>query len=70
MKNINPSKEILRETGVLVFKEHCYALECESGTEYWLEMNTSPCHLIDEQVTVEGELHLPNIVSVKLIHSN
>lgn len=59
--------EMHREAGTLVFKDHCYALRRSDGTEYWLELNNSPCHLIDEHVTIEGEFFPPNIVSVQAI---
>ena len=56
-----------RETGVLLFKDHCYALRCSDGAEYWLEMGSSPCHLIESHVAVEGDFHPPNIMFVESI---
>jgi Protein of unknown function (DUF5818) len=65
-KNANDSAT-RRETGVLVFKNHFYALRCSNGAEYWLEMDRSPCHLLDEHVTVEGQFFSPNVCLVETI---
>lgn len=46
---------------------HCFALQCADGTEFWLEMDQIPNHLIDQAVQVEGKLYRPNLVSVERI---
>ncbi|MGD9809768.1 MAG: DUF5818 domain-containing protein [Sphingobium sp.] len=56
-----------RETGVLIFKDYCYALRCSDGKELWLEMDRIPCHLTDSKVRVEGRLYPPDLVSVERI---
>jgi len=55
------------QTGMLVFEEYCYALKCDDGTEYWLEMDRIPCHLVDRKVSVAGKLYDGKLLSVELI---
>ena len=56
-----------RDTGVLVFKDHCYALRQLDGAEFWLEMDRAPVHLIDHRVEVEGALYPKQLVCVDRI---
>lgn len=55
------------ETGTLFAKNYCYALRCPDGTEFWLEMDRIPTHLIDQTVRIEGRLYRPDLVSVERI---
>lgn len=55
------------ETGTLMVRDHCFALRCADGSEFWLEMDQIPNHLIDQAVQVEGKLYRPNLVSVERI---
>lgn len=54
-----------RETGRLIAKSHCFALECEDGGEYWLEMDAIPHHLLDQKVRIEGEMYGSSLISVQ-----
>lgn len=55
------------ETGLLVFKDYCYALRRKDGVELWLEMDRIPCHLTDRPVQVEGRLFGSDLLSVDRI---
>jgi len=55
------------ETGLLIFKDYCYALRMDDGVELWLEMDRIPCHLTDRPVRIEGRLFGRNLVSVDRI---
>lgn len=55
------------ETGLLIFKDYCYALRRDDGVELWLEMDRIPCHLTERTVTVDGTLFGPDLVSVERI---
>ena len=56
-----------RETGLLIFKDYCYALRRKDGVELWLEMDRIPCNLTDQPVRVEGKLFGRDLVSVERI---
>lgn len=56
-----------RERGSLVMKGGCYALRCDDGAEFWLEMDRIPLHLLDRMVTVEGSRYQRNLISVDVI---
>jgi len=56
-----------RELGSLVAKSGCYALRCDDGAEFWLEMDRIPLHLLDHRVRVEGARYAPNLISVDAI---
>lgn len=56
-----------RETGVLIFKDYCYALRRDDGVELWLEMDRIPSHLTERAVSVEGKLYGSDLVSVERI---
>ena len=55
------------ETGLLIFKEYCYALRRDYGVELWLEMDLIPCHLTERPVRVDGKLFGSDLVSVERI---
>ena len=55
------------ETGLLIFKDYCYALRRDDGKEFWLEMDRIPTHLTDTPVEVKGKLFGPDLVSVERI---
>ncbi|MFO1260425.1 MAG: DUF5818 domain-containing protein [Sphingomonadaceae bacterium] len=55
------------ETGLLIFKDYCYALRRDDGVELWLEMDQIPSHLTERPVTVDGKLFGSNLVSVERI---
>lgn len=55
------------ETGLLIFKDYCYALRRDDGVELWLEMDQIPGHLTERTVTVDGTLFGSNLVSVERI---
>jgi hypothetical protein len=68
MQNANKKEPgACRETGVLIFKDYCYALRRDDGKELWLEMDRIPCHLTDTPVEVEGRLFGADLVSVERI---
>ncbi|MGE4410150.1 MAG: hypothetical protein EP321_08780 [Sphingomonadales bacterium] len=56
-----------RETGLLIFKDYCYALRRDDGVELWLEMDRIPCHLTEHYVRIEGKLYGSDLVSVDRI---
>lgn len=55
------------ETGLLIFKDYCYALRRDDGVELWLEMDRIPSHLTERPVKVDGRLFGSNLVSVERI---
>jgi hypothetical protein len=55
------------ETGILLFKDHCYALRLEDGAEFWLELDLAPAHLIDLPVIVEGAIYPQHVICVDRI---
>lgn len=61
------SRSVCRETGLLIFKDYCYALRRSDGSELWLEMDRIPCHLTDRPVRIEGRLFGRNLMSVDRI---
>lgn len=58
---------VCRETGLLIFKDYCYALRRDDGVELWLEMDRIPSHLTEHYVRVEGKLYGSDLVSVERI---
>lgn len=54
-----------RQTGRLIAKSNCFALRCEDGDEYWLEMDQIPQHLLDERVRIEGEMFGTSLIAVR-----
>lgn len=53
--------------GTLIFKDHCYALRESDGTEIWLDMDHSPCHLLDRAVRIAGKLYPDAFIAVTSI---
>ncbi len=53
-----------RQTGWLIVKNSCFALRCEDGGEYWLEMDRIPHHLIDERVNIDGVMFGTSLIAV------
>jgi hypothetical protein len=53
-----------RRTGRLIAKNSCFALDCEDGGEYWLEMDRIPHHLIDQRVNIDGVLFGKSLIAV------
>lgn len=56
-----------RQTGELIYKQWCYALRREDGSEIWLEMDRIPLHLVERQVMVEGIVYGGEVLSVERI---
>ena len=56
-----------RQTGELIYKQWCYALRREDGSEIWLEMDRIPLHLVEQQVMVEGVVYGDEVLSVERI---
>ena len=54
-----------RHTGRLISKSSCFALRCEDGDEYWLEMDMIPQNLIDQRVSVDGRLYGETLIAVE-----
>ena len=52
-------------TGRLIAKSNCFALRCEDGGEYWLEMDRIPQHLLDEHVRIDGVMFGASLVAVE-----
>jgi len=50
--------------GRLVAKNSCFALRCDDGDEYWLEMDRIPHHLIDQHVRIDGVMYGKSLISV------
>lgn len=55
------------ETGLLLFKDYCYALRRDDGVEVWLEMDRIPSHLTERPVRVDGRRYGPDLISVERI---
>lgn len=56
-----------RETGRLILQDSCYALHCANGRRMWLEMDRIPLHLVEQEVSVEGERYGRNLIAVHTI---
>jgi hypothetical protein len=54
-----------RRTGRLIAKNSCFALCCEDGGEYWLEMDRIPNHLVDQLVNIDGVLFGNSLIAVE-----
>ncbi len=52
------------ETGRLISKSNCFALACEDGGEYWLEMDLIPQHLLDQRVHIDGVMIGSSLITV------
>ena len=55
------------ESGRLICKDSCYALQMGDGTDIWLEMDQIPLHLIDRRVRIEGERYGRQLIQVEMI---
>ena len=55
------------ETGLLLFKDYCYALRRDDGVELWLEMDRIPSHLTEHPVRVDGRRYGSDLISVERI---
>ena len=64
MQDISLNRCHCQQTGWLIVKNSCFALRCEDGDEYWLEMDRIPHHLIDERVHIDGTLFGSSLISV------
>ena len=53
------------QTGRLIAKNNCFALRCEDGGEYWLEMDRIPHHLIDQKVNIDGVMFGKLLIAVE-----
>lgn len=53
------------QTGQLIAKSNCFALRCEDGDEYWLEMDSIPQHLLDQRVTIDGIMFGTSLIAVQ-----
>ena len=54
-----------RQTGRLIARDHCFALKCEDGGEYWLEIDAIPQHLLDQRVRIEGRIYGSSLIAVE-----
>ena len=64
MKDIHADPSSCRRWGWLVAKSNCFALRCEDGGEYWLDMDPIPQHLLDQRVTIDGILSSRGVIAV------
>ena len=53
------------QTGWLIAKNNCFALRCEDGDEYWLEMDSIPQHLLDQRVNIDGVKYGETLIAVR-----
>lgn len=65
MPDVSPNDWKCRQTGRLVAKSNCFALQCEDGREYWLEMDRIPHHLIDHRVKIDGVMFGKTLIAVE-----
>ena len=64
MQDIGLSRPSCRQTGRLIAKNSCFALRCEDGGEFWLEMDRIPHHLIDQRVCIDGVMFGKSLIAV------
>ena len=64
MKTERPRHSPCRQVGRLIAKSNCFALACEDGDEYWLEMDRIPQHLLDQRVRIEGVMFGNSLIAV------
>lgn len=53
------------QIGRLISKSDCFALQCEDGDEFWLEMDRIPQHLVDQRVHIEGVMYGSSLIAVQ-----
>ena len=64
MQDVTVDRERCQQTGRLIVKNSCFALRCEDGGEFWLEMDRIPHHLIGELVSIDGVMFGASLISV------
>jgi len=52
------------QIGRLISKSNCFALQCEDGDEFWLEMDAIPQHLLDQRVHIDGVIYGGSLIAV------
>ncbi len=65
MSTVQTNGSSCRQTGRLIAKNSCFALSCEDGGEFWLEMDRIPHHLIDLRVNIVGTLFGKSLIAVE-----
>lgn len=65
MQDTKAGQARCRQTGRLIAKSNCFALRCEDGGEFWLEMDRIPHHLIDQRVDIDGILFGKSLIAVE-----
>jgi hypothetical protein len=65
MHDVSTDRCHCQQTGWLIVKDGCFALRCEDGGEFWLEMDRIPHHLVDEVVNVVGILFGTSLIAVE-----
>lgn len=55
------------ESGRLVCKDSCYALQTGDGPDIWLEMDRIPLHLVEQRVRIEGQRYGRQLIQVEMI---
>lgn len=65
MQDVRQDRSSCRRSGRLISKTGCFALRCEDGGEYWLEMDRIPHHLIDERVNIDGIMFGKSLIAVQ-----
>jgi len=58
-------RALCRHIGWLIAKSNCFALRCEDGGEYWLEMDRIPHHLVDQRVNIDGVMFGTSLIAVE-----
>ncbi|RYE58004.1 MAG: hypothetical protein EOP18_01845 [Rhizobiaceae bacterium] len=65
MSDIKTDRALCHHIGRLIAKSNCFALRCEDGGEFWLEMDRIPHHLIDQNVSIDGVLYGKSLIAVE-----
>ena len=65
MQDLSVDRCRCRHTGWLIVKNSCFALRCEDGDEFWLEMDRIPHHLIDQLVNIDGVMFGTSLIAVE-----
>jgi hypothetical protein len=65
MPDFQTSRPLCRQTGRFIAKNSCFALRCDDGGEYWLEMDRIPHHLIDQRVNIDGVMFGKSLIFVE-----
>lgn len=65
MQDVYIDRPQCRQTGRLIAKSNCFALRCEDGGEFWLEMDCIPQHLVDQRVNIEGVMFGKTLIAVR-----